>query len=108
MAQTTDVFLNNRKLFLIPIYGPPNYKEASQLYRHFIFCYFFLREHKMDVHRHKYTYKKMKKTSATFHLTLQKEADNLFCASLSKSPTFFKFSEQITVVLEMLLLVKMF
>lgn len=50
----------------------------------------------------------MKRTSATFHLTLRKEADNMFGASLSKSLTFFKFSEQITAVLEMLLLVNMF
>lgn len=62
----------------------------------------------MDVHIHKYTYRKMKRTSATFHLTLRKEADAMFCASLSNSLTFFKFSEQITVVLEMLLLLNMF
>lgn len=73
-----------------------------------IFVIFFLREHKMDVHLHKYTDRKMKRTSATLHLTLRKEADNMFGASLSKSLTFFTFSEQITAVLEMLLLVNMF
>lgn len=31
MDQTTDVFLNNLKLFFTPIFGLPNYKEASQL-----------------------------------------------------------------------------